>query len=80
MNFKELKEKMWRRKIPKEYRDCTAEEMEAYASRLREEFFRLKETDFTEEDLLEFLLQNEKLLMALDVIERHEFEQRVWNS
>lgn len=80
MNFKDFKEKMWRRKLPKEFRNCTDEEMTEHINRLREEFSRLDKDTCTEEELLCFLLRNEKLLMAMEVIQQYQFEQRIKNG
>lgn len=70
-----FREKRWKRRMPKEYRDCTKEELERHIDKLRMEFEVLaKEPNGTMQDILDFLHRNDKLMQMIEVTRAYENE------
>lgn len=73
-----IREKNLRRKLPREFKDCTEEDMREHTTRLCREFRAMAiERECTEEEIIQFLLKNERLINAIDLLDQIRVEKKV---
>lgn len=73
--LEKLTDAVWKMKRPKQYREHTEEELMKEYDVMREELARLSQhSEYTGEELLAFLEQNQDLITAVEVVEKQKMD------